>query len=127
LKKGAKLQLRGHLQLAEFEKRVVPKRGIEDLVVENDLEDKLREIVTYEKAKKLLFAKWGFSKSYTQQEGTVVLLHGPSGCGKSLAAEALGYEIGRPLKLVGTKCLFFFLIFVGDLWRNTLSFCRRNI
>ena len=32
-------------------------------------------------------------------QGLTVLLHGPPGTGKTLAAEAIGYEVGRPLKV----------------------------
>lgn len=45
----------------------------------------------------VLFGQWGFSA--TEQQGVTVLLHGPPGTGKTLAAEALGYEVGKPLKV----------------------------
>ena len=34
------------------------------------------------------------------QQSTAVLLSGPNGCGKRSAAEAIGYETGRPLKVM---------------------------
>ena len=34
------------------------------------------------------------------QQSTAVLLSGPSGTGKSTAASAIGYETGRPLKVI---------------------------
>ena len=37
-------------------------------------------------------------------QGLTVLFHGTPGTGKTLAAEAIGYEVGKPLK-VTTKCL----------------------
>ena len=37
-------------------------------------------------------------------QGLTVLFHGASGTGKTLAAEAIGYEVGKPLKV--TKHLF---------------------
>ena len=45
----------------------------------------------------MLFGQWGFGVD--GQKGITVLLHGRSGTGKSLAAEALGYEVGKPLKV----------------------------
>ena len=36
-------------------------------------------------------------------QGITVLLHGAPGTGKSLAAAALGYEVGKPLKVQDTK------------------------
>ena len=45
----------------------------------------------------VLFGQWGFGAD--GQKGITVLLHGQPGTGKSLAAEALGYEVGKPLKV----------------------------
>ncbi len=45
----------------------------------------------------VLFGQWGFAAN--DQQGITVLLHGPPGTGKTLAAEALGYEVGKPLKV----------------------------
>lgn len=47
LDKGAKLQLRGHLQMSEFERRIVPTRGLSDMVLSNELHNSLKEIVRY--------------------------------------------------------------------------------
>lgn len=45
----------------------------------------------------VLFGQWGFGA--TEQQGITVLLHGAPGTGKSLASEAIGYEVGKPLKV----------------------------
>lgn len=45
----------------------------------------------------VLFGQWGFA--VTEQQGITVLLHGAPGTGKTLAAEAIGYEVGKPLKV----------------------------
>ena len=50
----------------------------------------------------MLFGQWGFGTD--DQKGITVLLHGQPGTGKSLAAEALGYEVGKPLKVSYTTC-----------------------
>ena len=39
-----------------------------------------------------------------EQQGITVLLHGAPGTGKSLAAEAIGYEVGKPLKVIILSC-----------------------
>lgn len=52
--------------------------------------------------------EWGFAAGSTTGAGTqgvAVLLHGPSGTGKTLAAEALGYDLGQPLKVVNSSSL----------------------
>ena len=38
-------------------------------------------------------------------QGVALLLHGTSGTGKTLAAEALGYDLGCPLKVVNSSAL----------------------
>ena len=48
-------------------------------------------------SRSVLFGQWGFGAD--GQKGITVLLHGQPGTGKSLAAEALGYEVGKPLKV----------------------------
>eukprot|EP01119_Soliformovum_irregulare_P013105 TRINITY_DN3458_c0_g1_i2.p1 TRINITY_DN3458_c0_g1~~TRINITY_DN3458_c0_g1_i2.p1 ORF type:complete len:1117 (-),score=384.81 TRINITY_DN3458_c0_g1_i2:209-3559(-) len=96
--KGAKLQLRGHLEMNDFERKVIPKKNLKDLVLNQNQEILMKRIISFEKARKVLFAHWGFES----QEGTLVLLHGDPGTGKSAAAEALGYEIGKPLKEVSS-------------------------
>ena len=45
----------------------------------------------------VLFGQWGFAA--TEQKGLTCLFHGVPGTGKSLAAEAVGYEVGKPLKV----------------------------
>ena len=45
----------------------------------------------------VLFGQWGFGA--TEQQGITVLLHGAPGTGKSLASEAIGYEVGKALKV----------------------------
>ena len=49
----------------------------------------------------MLFGQWGFGK--TEEQGLTVLFHGAPGTGKSLAAEAVGYEVGKPLKVEVTQ------------------------
>ena len=45
-----------------------------------------------------------------------VLLYGPPGTGKTMAAEAIGYDIGRPLKLV--NCAQLLSKWVGESQKN---------
>ena len=46
-------------------------------------------------------ASHGYGHMSPPPQGLTVLLHGPPGTGKTLAAEAIGYEVGRPLKVRG--------------------------
>ena len=50
---------------------------------------------------------------YCYSQGLTVLLHGAPGTGKTLAAEAIGYEVGKPLKVLYSLC-------VSSLWTSYL-------
>lgn len=111
LENGAKLQLRGHLQMNEFDRRVVPSKGLSELVLTpqqvrrsfaHSKDAQLHDMVAFEKARKVLYAHWGFDSKM----GSVAIFHGPQGTGKSAAAEALGYQIGKPLKEVNGGEIF---------------------
>jgi SpoVK/Ycf46/Vps4 family AAA+-type ATPase len=116
LEKGARLQLRSRLRMADFDRRVVPSGGLDAVVVPPPLRRKLEEIVTFEKARSVLFGSWGFDEAVAQGQGTAALFSGPPGTGKSLAAEAIGYELGKALKVV--NCAELLSKYVGDSAKN---------
>lgn len=53
--------------------------------------------------------QWGFGKN-GDLAGTVCLFTGEPGTGKTLAAEAVGFETGKPLKVCPTSHLFCLLL-----------------
>lgn len=79
----------------------------------------------------VLFGQWGFGK--TEQQGLTVLFHGAPGTGKSLAAEAVGYEVGKPLKVSnesnGTMCYLIIIKVVncGELLSKWVGESTKNI
>ena len=97
---GCKKQVRGALQMMEFDERVVPTSGLDDLIASDSVKKELDEMVSLEKARGILFSSWGFSDDMRDRQGTTALFWGPSGTGRSRAAEALGFELGKPLKVV---------------------------
>ena len=54
-------------------------------------------LIVIKLCRSVLFGQWGFGDN--EQQGITVLFHGQPGTGKTLAAEALGYEVGKPLKV----------------------------
>ncbi|CAI5736416.1 unnamed protein product [Hyaloperonospora brassicae] len=99
---GCALQMRGSLHMKTFDHRVVPTSGLDELIVDEPVKEKLRRIVHFEKARSVIYGQWGFDfgQSNKQQKGVSVLICGPPGIGKLNAAKSIGFEIGRPLKVV---------------------------
>eukprot|EP00935_MAST-01C_sp_MAST-1C-sp1_P000007 g7.t1 len=116
LRSGAAHQLRGKLQLVDFERRVVPTRGLDDVILPEELKQTLTQIVNYGKAQAILFGQWGFDKQHGGARGTAAFFYGPPGTGKTMAAEAMGYDLGRPLKVV--NCAQLLSKWVGESQKN---------
>ena len=51
LLQGANLQLRGRLRMKDFDRRVIPSAGLDEVVVEEDIMKQLKQIVQFEKAR----------------------------------------------------------------------------
>lgn len=99
---GCALQMRGSLHMKTFDHRVVPTSGLDTLIVEENVKEKLLKIVQFEKARSVIYGQWGFDfgEAKSKQKGISVLICGPNGVGKVNAVKSIGFEIGRPLKLV---------------------------
>jgi len=102
--------------MKNFDRRVVPDAGLEDLMLTDDVMLVMKDIVNFEKARAVLFGQWGFGKRMGNDQGASAIFYGPSGTGKSLAAQALGYEIGKPLRIV--NCAELISKWVGDSAKN---------
>lgn len=113
---GCAVQMRGSLQMRQFDQRCVPKTGLPALVLAKDARANIEEVVRFEKARAVLFGEWGYGDpnfsgglddgsnggggGLGAQQGTTAMLWGAPGTGKSRVAEAIGFECGRPLKVV---------------------------
>lgn len=86
--------------MVDFNERVIPRGGLSELVVSDSVLEKVRDIVNLEKARGILFGSWGFDDDMRARQGTTALFWGPAGTGRSRTAEAIGFELGKPLKVV---------------------------
>lgn len=116
---GCALQMRGSLHMKTFDHRVVPTTGLDALIAEDGVKTTLQQVVHFEKARSVIYGQWGFDfgEAKSKQKGVSVLLCGPPGVGKVAAAKAIGFEVGRPLKLVH----------VAQLQAETLAETRRAV
>jgi hypothetical protein len=101
LTQGAKLQLRGLLEMMDFERRVIPTFGVRDLVLKNELKEQLKLLLNAGKTQKFISAQWGFGgvENVARVSGIACLLCGNPGSGKTAVARAIAYELGQPIKV----------------------------
>ena len=98
---GAKLQLRGLLEMVDFDRRIIPTFGIQDLVLEEDVKGQLQLVLNAGKTHKFISAQWGFggAENVAKTSGITCLITGVPGSGKTALARAIAYELGQPIKV----------------------------
>ncbi|EDQ91762.1 uncharacterized protein MONBRDRAFT_31207 [Monosiga brevicollis MX1] len=110
--RACRLQMRGHMAMDSFVELRVPKSGLSNVVLTPQQEREVEELILLEKARSVLFADWGFGEAQRHLQSTTALFWGRIGTGKSVLAEAVGFELGRPIKLIN----------VAELLRNASGF-----
>ena len=87
--------------MVDFERRVIPTFGLQDLILDNTVQQKLDSILNSGKTQKFISAQWGFGSSdnVAHCQGITCLLCGGPGVGKSAIAHAIAYELGQPIKV----------------------------
>lgn len=105
LTQGAKLQLRGLLEMIDFERRIIPTFGVRDLILEEEIKQQLNLVLNAGKTHKLISSQWGFGgpENVARGSGISVLICGPPGAGKTAIARAIAYELGQPIKVCTIK------------------------
>ncbi len=68
-----------------------------DLVVRDDIGEKLHEIIAAVRNRRMLFEDWGFGAKLSTGRGLCMLFRGDPGTGKTLSAEVLAAELKMPL------------------------------
>ena len=87
--------------MVDFERRVIPTFGLQDLVLDSTVQQKLDSILNSGKTQKFISAQWGFGSSdnVAHCQGITCVLCGGPGVGKSAIAHAIAYELGQPIKV----------------------------
>jgi len=79
---------------------IEPKVGFGDLVISEDVKEKLRSAIARDKKKEKIFKDWGFNNVLEYGKGTTLNFRGPPGTGKTLAANVMAKELGKKLLMV---------------------------
>jgi AAA+ superfamily predicted ATPase len=83
-------------RLGNLVERVARRIGWDALVVNDDVRQRLKEIVLYRRHADQVYRGWGLGRHITG-EGIAVLFSGPPGTGKTLAASVIATELGIAL------------------------------
>lgn len=99
LEVAAREQMTARLQMSQGRDRIVPRHGLDRLIVPDSVRERMEDLIKLQKSKRTLTSRWGFSED-SAGLGATALLHGPPGTGKTLAAMAVAFELGRAVKRV---------------------------
>ncbi len=69
----------------------------DDIILNLNSKEKLKEVCNRIKYKDEIYEEWGFNKKIKYGKGTSVLFYGPSGTGKTMAASVLSSSLGCEL------------------------------
>ncbi|TFH47138.1 MAG: AAA family ATPase, partial [ANME-2 cluster archaeon] len=92
LHQGCKAQ--SNKKLTALARKIEPHHTWNDIVLQEDTKEQLKEVSGYIKYKGIVYTDWGFDKKLSLGKGLNVLFSGPSGTGKTMAAEIIGREVG---------------------------------
>lgn len=93
-----------------------PKRGLNQLVVNENVRKQISRLLTKVKNYDLLYNQFGLKEIDSTGGRTSINLYGPPGTGKSFAAEAIAYELGK--KIIRVNYAELESKFVGETPKN---------
>ena len=102
----------GHFDAAAD--RIRPTRTWEDLVLDPERTDQVREVARRCRYRETVYGDWGFA--HEPSAGVVALFAGPSGTGKTLAAEVIAADLGVDLYKIDLANLV--SKFIGETEKN---------
>ena len=92
---GCLSQLRYALE--DLTVRTATHLRLNDIVLPDDQDKKVREIIAAVRNQSVVLNSWGFGKKLVTGKGITCLFDGPPGTGKTLCAEIIAGEFDRPL------------------------------
>ena len=75
---------------------VTPRRSLDELVLANDIHQRVLDVVRYHRAAPKVIEEWGFGRRVASV-GIKALFTGEPGTGKTMAAEVVAFELGLSL------------------------------
>ena len=109
-------QLTGDVMLTE------PRYRFSDIVLSEEAKAALKELLSLQKNKKLIFDQWGLGAVFPDRKSFTVNLYGPSGTGKTMTAHALAAKLGKKLIIADYSELE--SKFVGETSKNIVRLFR---
>jgi AAA+ superfamily predicted ATPase len=98
---------------------VMPVFSLDDLVLAEETEVKLRELVAHVALQHVVLDEWGFRRRLPRGQGVAALFTGPPGTGKTTAAEAIARELGQDLYRIDLSAVV--SKYVGETEKNLAS------
>ncbi len=114
LERGARAQL---TPVVDDESPLMePKVRLTDVVLPEDLKEKVVEIVDAARHQRTILERWGIGEHLSHGKGVAALFYGEPGTGKTLCAEAVATELNRTLLVASVPALK--SKWVGETERN---------
>lgn len=73
-----------------------PKWDLEDVLLPDDIKDRINRAIAIIEYKDLIFNKWGFSK-IDKATKSIICFYGPAGTGKTMTAEAIASRLNKKI------------------------------
>ena len=94
--KGALHQINNGIQAEHLIRTNTP---LDRVILSKKTQHQVEQLIHAVQKRRLVFETWGLNKHMSYGKGIVGMLHGPPGVGKTYTAEAIAYELSRPLMI----------------------------
>jgi AAA+ superfamily predicted ATPase len=93
-------------EVGELAISIAAERSLEDLVLDNDLLQRVIDIIEAARNRDRVLHEWKLAQSVRTGRGLCCLFSGEPGTGKTLCAEIIAHELGLELMRINTSQLF---------------------